>query len=70
MFCFNVLAASFKAMVHGSLQADLMTMATGFYTCLHGEFSVDWMIHGILLEFVQRQVRYLDQNYASGRGWG
>jgi len=46
---FNMLSAGLKAVVHGSLQADLMAMATSFYTGLHGLFSVGWVIHGTLL---------------------
>ena len=49
VICFNMLSTCLKAMVHGSLQADLMAIATSFYTGLHGVFSVSWVIHGILL---------------------
>ena len=40
VFCFNVFSASLKTMIHGGLQADLMAMATSFYTGLHGLFCV------------------------------
>jgi hypothetical protein len=46
MRCFNVFSTGFKAVIHGSLQANLMAMVTSFYTILHGMFSV---IHRILL---------------------
>jgi hypothetical protein len=46
---FDMLSASLKAVAHGGLQAGLMAMATSFYTGLHGEFSVGWVVHGILL---------------------
>lgn len=49
VFCFNMLTAGFEAVVHGGLQADLMTMAASLYAGLHGVFSVCWLIHGILL---------------------
>ena len=50
VWCFNVLSAGLKAMVHGGLQADLMATATSLDTGLHGVFSggVGWVIHGIL----------------------
>ncbi len=49
VFCFNVLSAGLEAVVHGGLQADLMTMATSLYTGLHGLISVGWVFHGVLL---------------------
>lgn len=49
VFCFNMLSASLKTVVHGGLQADLMTMATSLNTGLHGLISMGWVIHGILL---------------------
>lgn len=49
MPCFNMLAANLKAMIHGALQADLMTMTAGFNTSLHTVFagSVGCLIHGV-----------------------
>lgn len=38
VFWVNMLAAGLQAMVHGGLQADLMAMATGLDTGLHGVF--------------------------------
>ena len=38
MFCLDVLSYGLKAVVHGSLQADLMAIATSINTGLHGVF--------------------------------
>jgi hypothetical protein len=46
MRCFNVFPTYFKAVIHSSLQANMMAMVTSFYTILHSVFSV---IHRILL---------------------
>lgn len=47
MLGFNMFAARFQAVVHGGLQANLMTKATSFYTGLRGVFGVGWLMHGI-----------------------
>ena len=49
VWCFNVLSAGLKAMVHGGLQADLMATAARLDTGLQAMFSVCWLIHGLLL---------------------
>jgi hypothetical protein len=49
VWCFNVLSAGLKAMVHGGLQADLMATAACLDTGLQAMFSVCWLIHGLLL---------------------
>jgi hypothetical protein len=49
VFRLDVLSAGLEAVVHGGLQADLMTMTTSLYTGLHGVFSMSWLFHEILL---------------------
>jgi hypothetical protein len=63
VICFNVLSASFKAVVHGRLQANLMAMTTSFYTGLHGFFSVGWVIHGILLNVNKQSMTKMSKSY-------
>lgn len=50
VFCFNMLTASLKAVVHSGLKADLMAMATSRYTGLHGGFNVGGVMHRVLLK--------------------
>jgi len=50
VFRLDVLSAGIEAMVHGSLQTDLMATATSFYAGLHGMFSVGRFVHRILLK--------------------
>ncbi len=40
MFGFDVFTAGLEAVVHGGLQADLITTATSFDTGLHGVFDM------------------------------
>jgi hypothetical protein len=49
VFRLDVLSAGLEAVVHGGLQADLMTMTTSLYAGLHGVFSMSWLFHEILL---------------------
>ena len=48
VFGFHMLTASFNAVIHGGLQANLMAGATSIYAGLRGVFGVGWVMHGIL----------------------
>ncbi|MGZ8159680.1 MAG: hypothetical protein ACXWT1_18930 [Methylobacter sp.] len=68
MFCLDVLAAGFEAVVHGGLKADLMAMTTRFYTGLHGVFSMCWLFHEILLKRIQRWAKVFSTKTKARQG--